>query len=176
MASDSVHSWPLPADVAAVFEDILLALRRTAETHYGSRLVALAVFGSVARRTMRSDSDIDVLVVADALPPGRMRRVYDFDPVEAQMASLLRAAESHGVFTRLSPVFKTPGEVAARSPLMLDMTQDARILFDRDGFLRGQLDALARRLRELGSRRIFVDGGWWWDLKPDFKPGEVFSI
>jgi hypothetical protein len=32
-------------------------------------------------------------------------------------------------------------------------------------------------MRALGSRRVYLaDGSWYWDLKPDFRFGEVVEI
>lgn len=76
----------------------------------------------------------------------------------------------------LSPILKTPEEVAAGSPLFLDMVDDARILFDRDGFLQRAFAGLAARLARLGAKRIWRENMWYWDLKPDYQPGEVFEI
>jgi hypothetical protein len=76
----------------------------------------------------------------------------------------------------LSPVFKTPAEVELGSPLFLDMVQDARILHDPDGLLAARLDRLRARLAELGARRIWRGNAWYWDLKPDLKPGEVITL
>jgi hypothetical protein len=56
------------------------------------------------------------------------------------------------------------------------MTQDARILYDRDGFLERAFADLESRLARLGSRRIWRGTAWYWDLKPDYTPGEVFEI
>jgi hypothetical protein len=76
----------------------------------------------------------------------------------------------------LSPVFKTPAEVEAGSPLFLDMIDDARLLHDTDGFFRRYLDGFRRRFQVLGSRRIWLGNAWYWELKPDLKPGEVFTL
>jgi hypothetical protein len=74
-------------------------------------------------------------------------------------------------------VTKTPDEARYRSPLYLDMVEDAILLFDRDGFFAGVLDGMRARMRELGSRRVYLaDESWYWDLKPDFKFGEVVEI
>ena len=56
----------------------------------------------------------------------------------------------------LSPVFKTPAEVEAGSPLFLDMIDDARLLHDPDGFFQRFLDGFRRRLQGLGARRIWL--------------------
>jgi predicted nucleotidyltransferase len=163
-------------DLTAVFDELLAALLPASQGHYGNRLVSLAVFGSVGRGTMRPDSDIDLLIVADPLPSGRLARVQDFVPVRNGLESRIVAARQDGINTRLAPIFKTPAEIIRRTPVILDMTEDARILYDCDGFLNKQLDALRARLKELGARRIWKGGFWWWDLKPDYKPGEVFVI
>ena len=88
----------------------------------------------------------------------------------------LRVASRRGVQTYLSPVFKTPGEVRQGSLLFLDMVEEARILHDRGEFLRVYLDGLRARLRELGARRVMRGGGYYWQLKPDLKPGELITL
>lgn len=154
-------------------------VRKTAEQCqrcYGERLVAVVVFGSVGRGDMRPDSDIDLLVVADPLPRRRLARVAEFRQVEEAVAPLLEECREQGVTTMLSPVFRTPAEIRRHPPLLLDMTEDAWILYDRDHFFARELENLRRRLRELGARRHRMGHAWWWDLKPDYTPGEVFEI
>jgi len=160
----------------AVFAELLAALQAACAAHYGNRLISLAVFGSVGRGAMRPDSDIDLLIVADPLPSGRLARVQDFAPVRKALEPKLMAARADGVQTRWAPLFKTPAETALHPSIILDMTEDARILYDRAGFLNCQLDGLRARLKELGARRVWQGEFWWWDLKPDYKPGEVFAL
>jgi hypothetical protein len=143
---------------------------------YGERLIAVALFGSVARGTPREDSDLDLLIVARDLPPGRMRRVEDFLPVETRLAPALREAGAAGEPIALAPVFKTPAEVEHGSPLFLDMVEDARIAYDPDGFLAGYLDRLRGSLRALGARRVWLGNAWYWELKPDLRPGEILRL
>ncbi|MEW6683041.1 MAG: nucleotidyltransferase domain-containing protein [Nitrospirota bacterium] len=143
---------------------------------YGDRLVSVVVYGSVARGTMRFDSDVDLLVVARGLPKGQPRRRIEFQDVERLLEPEMRRLAGLGVTTELSVVFKTPEEVEIGSPLFFDMVEDAKILFDRDGAFARRLDRLRRRMTELGSKRIWKGNAWYWDLKPDYKPGEVFEI
>jgi predicted nucleotidyltransferase len=156
------------------YEGILDRLVHELRDVYGARLVAVAVYGSVARGTMREDSDVDLLIVARDLP-GRPERWRELDPLEKTMAPLLEPRVEGALPILLSPVIKTPDEVQAGSPLFLDMVEDARILWDPEGFLRGYLDGLRDRLRRMGARRIPWKGAWYWDVKPDFKPGDVFE-
>ncbi|MBY0492874.1 MAG: nucleotidyltransferase domain-containing protein [Cyanobacteria bacterium] len=167
MAKTSVH--PI---YGQLIEEAAAACRR----HYGARLVSVAVFGSVARGTPSADSDIDLLIVADPLPTGRVARSAEFAAVEQSLAEPLLRAERIGLHPTFSAVFKTRSEVAAGSPLFLDMLDDARIVVDRGGFLRGAFAAFAARLARLGSRRVWRGDHWFWDLKPDYKPGEVFEL
>jgi len=145
--------------------------------HYGNRLLSLAVYGSVGRGTPRPDSDIDLLLVATDLPDGPTARNEEFAAVRTAMAPhVAAAARQAGLHPELSPVFKTRAELARGTPLLLDMTEDARILHDTDGCLADALQRVRRRLRELGSRRIWRGDHWYWDLKPDYRPGEIFEL
>lgn len=155
---------------------MVAGLRDACLALYGDRLVSVAVFGSVGRGTPHADSDIDLLIVAHRLPRGRLGRTDEFRAAEAAVEPLIARAREDGLMTRISPVFKTPEAVEAGSLLFLDMIDDALILVDRGGFLRGALDRFASRLAALGARRIWRGSAWYWDLKPHFRPGEVFEL
>ncbi len=158
------------------FDLLLSHLAEACRICYRDRLVSLAVFGSVGRGTPRPDSDVDLLIVAEDLPQGRMRRMAQFERVESAMKPRLSELRRSGVETELSPVFKTPAEVHRDSPLFLDMTTDARLLYDREAFLQSALERLKAKLESLGARRIYLGNAWYWDLKPDFKPGDVIDL
>jgi uncharacterized protein len=143
---------------------------------YRERLVSVVLFGSMARGTARFDSDLDLLIVARALPAGRMQRMAEFECVEEALAPLLSKLQHDGIFTSVSPIFKTTTEADAGSPLFFDMVDDARILFDPEHFFSGLLQRLRARLAQLGAKRIWRGNSWHWDLKADYKPGEVFEL
>lgn len=143
---------------------------------YGKRLVSVVVFGSAGRGTQRRDSDLDLLIVADQLPRGRMRRLKEFSSVENRIEPFLKIFEKTGITADLSPIFKSPEEAERGSPLFLDMVEDARILVDRNGFFEAVLSRLRGRLEQLGAKRIWMGNAWYWDLKPDYKPGECFEL
>ena len=164
------------ASVNALFDQLIGDLLDACRRHYGPRLVSLAVFGSVGRGTPRPDSDLDVLIVAEGLPQGRVARADEFRAVETLLAPRLKEARRAGLAALVSPVFKTRGEIDQSSPLLLDMTEDARIVYDPSGFLTEALARLKARLAERGARRIWKGSAWIWDLKPDYKPGEEFEL
>ena len=153
------------------------AVREATRALYGKRLVALAVFGSWARGAATTASDLDLLVVAEPLPPSRLKRVREFRRVaEATRAARCRVWSAEGPEVELAPVFKTPAELAAGSPLYLDMTLWCELLVDRDGTLAAFLTDLRHRMQALGARRLRFKGGVFWDYKPDFRPGDVVEL
>ena len=71
----------------------------------------------------------------------------------------------------------TPEEASPTKPFYLGMLTAHALLYDRDAFFATILQRLQRRLAELGSeRRVDKDGYEYWDLKPDFKPGEAVEL
>lgn len=158
------------------FAELEKNLLAEVQDFYGQRLVSFVVFGSCGRGTYRPDSDFDFLLVIENLPRGRMRRMAEFMEVEKKLDQLLASLAREGIQTYLSPILKTPEEAQAGSPLFLDMVEDGRVLFDRDGFFAGILARLRQRLKELGAQRIWRGDSWYWVLKPDYQPGEEFSL
>ena len=61
--------------------------------------------------------------------------------------------------------------------LLLEVQDHGLILYDPQGVLANKLDAVRQRMRELGTKKVMMDdGSWYWDIKPDWKPGEVFEL
>lgn len=159
----------------AEYRGTILDLSTRLEQAFGSRLVSLVLYGSVARGQARADSDIDVLAVIHGLPPSLFERQRLVAPaVEPAEATLKRSVPDGWI----SLVTKTPDEVRRGGPLFYDMTVpgEAEVLFDRDGFMAGWLDELRGKMTALGSRRLWDRGHPYWDLKPDWKPGDVIDL
>jgi predicted nucleotidyltransferase len=156
--------------ISAQSESLLVHVLAACQQHYGPRLVSVAVFGSVGRGTPHPESDLDLLIVADDLPDGRLQRVAEFGAVEVALTPHLAEMRAAGLSPQVSPIFKTPDEAQRGSPLFLDMIEDARVLYDRGGFLQETLAQFKARLDRLGGRRIWRGNAWFWDLKPDYQP------
>lgn len=163
--------------------DVNHALRAAAERYtdllreaFDQQLVSVVLFGSVARGEARPDSDIDLLVVAADLPDGRFARLRSLEGVDRAFEPELARLRAAGLTPRVAPLLKSRVEAATIVPLYLDLVEDGRLLYDRDGFFRSVLDRLVASMRRLGSERRVRGKVRYWVLKPDLKPGEVFEL
>lgn len=162
----------VPASLQEPFRSALVAAADAWTVELGDRLLSLVLFGSVARRQARPTSDIDLVVVAEGLP----RSLADRRRPLLEAWERRRAAQALPSM-QWNLVVKSPAEARFHSPLFLDIVEDGILLLDRDGLFESVLSAMRERMRALGSRRVHLaDGSWYWDLKPDFRFGEVVEI
>jgi len=159
--------------VERIIDQLVQDLRELA----GGGLVTVALYGSRARGDARPDSDIDLLVVCEGAAGERPRLDRDLAPAVARARERIEAAFGAASAPFLSVLVRLRETASYHSPLYLDMVEDARMLYDRDGFFAGVLAGLRANMARLGSRRVRLpDGGWYWDLKPDFRPGEEIVL
>jgi len=163
-------------DLNAQLRTLAEAYTHALQETLGERLVSVALFGSVARGEAGPHSDIDLFVVLEEAPHGMTRRRALLEPARQAITSLLEPLWDRGVYTDVVEIIRTRAEARRFHPVYLDMTEEAVLLYDKDGFLAGVLERLRRRLRELGARRKRLGHIRYWDLKPDFRPGEVIEL
>ena len=142
----------------------------------GDDLRAVALFGSVARGEAGPDSDLDLYLVT------RIRVSPLLDPRLDRVRGVRESPEYHEL-ARLGyqpdpmPILHTVEHLATHPWILLDISHHGVILHDPDGVLARELEAVRRRLADLGARRVEQpDGSWYWDLKQDWRPGEVVEL
>lgn len=162
----------VPESLQEPFRSALVTAADAWLTDLGERLVSLVLFGSVARRSAHPTSDIDLVVVAEGFPRRLAERRRPF------LASWERARASRGLpHVEWNLVTKSPDEAQVTSPLYLDIVEDGILILDRHGLFEAVLSGMRARMRALGSRRVHLpDGSWYWDLKPDFRFGDVVEL
>ncbi len=162
------------------YSELLEKLVELLKETLGESLVSVVLYGSVARGVAKPESDIDLLLIIRNPARNyhrRLDRVLDVQSRLREEDVFRRSMRSLGTEPRISYLILSMKEARENRYIYLDMVEDARILHDRGGFFAQRLEEVKQRLRQLGSKRVWLDDGtWYWDLKPDLKPGEVFSL
>lgn len=157
------------------YRETIRRLTELLREKFGEKLVSVVVFGSVGRGKARRDSDIDVLLVCNGFEKSMHSRMKELADVILQLREELRAPPEEEVWIEFHPFL--PEEAEKNRPIYLDMIEDGVIILDRNGFMENVLKRLEKRLKELGSKKVYLpDGSWYWVLKPSIKRGEVLEI
>ncbi len=109
------------------------------------------------------------------LPPTTIERIRIFNSLELLLEEDIKEMFSKGYYVSFSPIMKTPEEAMRFSPLYMDMTEDAVLIYDKENFLQNLLQRIRKKLNELGYERIWLGKKWYW-RKKDFKFGEVVEF
>jgi len=161
-----------------VYFNLICKCIRSLIEKYGDHLFSIVLYGSVARGTARSSSDVDLLVISDGFKGTVGSRIDELIDVEEPFVKgELFWLGKRGIHTDISYLPLRPEEAVSTHPIYLDLTCDAIILYDRGGFFEGILDRLRDRLARLKSKRVYIgEDDWYWVLKPEVKRGEVVEI
>lgn len=157
--------------------EIAQAYTQALKAYFGRRLMAVVLYGSVARGEGTPESDIDLLIVAHGLPESlraRNRLLVDFE--EGFLPELLAPYHRGGMPIDVSTKIKTPEEAQRLTPFYLDLTEEAIILYQQGRFFDEIMDRLRERLDALGAQRQRQGGIRYWKLKPDYRWGDVIEL
>jgi hypothetical protein len=178
MGSTGMHTIHGEQQLQPEYRELAHEYARAVKKFLGDRLRSICFFGSVVRGEATPESDLDVLIVAEKLPKDIGLRVREILPVHEELvhSEAYRRLRSLRRSAFVSEIMLTPEEVRTHPPIMLDMTQDASIVYDKDGFLKSVLDDMRRRLNELGARKVQAKKGYYWVLKPDARLDEVVEV
>ena len=164
-------------ELMKLYEALLKTVVGEVKRYSGKNLVSVVLYGSLARGELKKDSDIDFLIIFEELPEERLKRQELFMKMERAVdEEITRIYDMWGCYPYISPILKTKEEAKVLSPLYLDMVTDARVLYDKEGFFMEILEKLKQKLNSLNAEKKKVGKKWYWDLKPDYKFGEVIQI
>jgi Nucleotidyltransferase domain. len=158
------------------YKSLLEKLTKLLQEEFQDKLISVVLYGSIARGDNRKDSDIDLLLVIKDLPKTITERVILFDKVERKLDDDIMRLMDEGYYVTFSPILKTPEEAMRFSPIYMDMTEDAIILYDRNEFFRKVLEKTKKRLKELGFERVWLSKKSWYWRKRDYKFGEIIDF
>lgn len=132
-----------------VEEKIVTALKN----RFKERLISVSIFGSVARREHSSRSDIDIFCIIEDLPSKPYKRKMVLNETISSQIEL--------PFTILA---KTEEEFLTQfPPLYLDLGLDAKIIFDRDDFLRDSLEKIREIINQAKLVRVKEGRDYLWE-------------
>lgn len=162
----------------AEYASLLDGFMTLVQEAWGDQVVSVVLYGSVSRGEAGPESDVDLLLILKDASPVYRQRLQPLIPALRRLRrqSCWSELETSGYVPSLSVLVLSREEAEQNRLLYLDMIDTAHILLDRDGFFQARLDALQVRLRELGAKKVRCNGTWYWDLKPDLKPGEVVTL
>jgi uncharacterized protein len=158
------------------YRPLLDKFLKLAQESWGEDLLAVTVFGSVARGEAKPASDIDLLMVT------RSKRQYPSADYASWLRRLresqeCRALNDHGILSEPMPIIVDERKLESHPWLLLDIQECHITLYDPECRLERILDDVRAQMRKLGSRKVILENGqWYWDVKPSWKPGEVFSL
>ena len=161
---------------AEAYKPIIVKAVRSLKAGFGPGLIAVGLFGSVARGAASRTSDVDLYVVAEWKTrrlPERLDEVLPLLGAVDQERSLML---QDGFSTDVS-IYPASREDAARfSPLQLDLSNEGIVLYDTQGFLEENWTRLRVWLSQKGVRRVEAGNGWFWQIDPEVEVGSAIEI
>lgn len=140
-------------------------------------LISVVLFGSAARGEAGEGSDIDILIVTEKFGKEGRFEVFNVIEKDIKASDEYQKLKEKKLGTLISPVPLMPSEVEKNPSILLDIVTDGIILYDVDNFIENKMESLREKLKKMRSKKIFLDDKrYYWDLKPDYKLGEVVEI
>jgi predicted nucleotidyltransferase len=121
------------SEIADRLDKLLKAYVGALQARMSPQLLAFVQFGSTARGSIRTETDIDLLIVFDVVPVDRIERQKLVAAIEQALEPELVKLGELGYHLQFSSMIKSRDEFLRFSPVYLDMTSHAVVHFSRDG-------------------------------------------
>lgn len=158
------------------YDEVLRTTLLLLQKYFGKDILSFAVFGSVARGEASPLSDIDLLIIHQKCNKDMMA-MFTKLVLELRKTQEYKRLQAKGFYPEPYPLFIDEEKLKKRPWILLDILDHGVILFDEKDILKKELNNLSKHLKQLGSKKIVLpDGSWYWDLKPDWKLGEVVEL
>jgi predicted nucleotidyltransferase len=129
-------------------------------------ILSFVIFGSTGRGTAKDYSDIDILIIVKEKTNIIWRTLID----ESR-----NIEDAYGL--SFSFIFTTRERLCENPLILLDMTDECIVLYDHGSIFKSLVEKLKSVLKRFGSKKTWIDAEtWYWEIKPDWKPGEVVEI
>lgn len=162
------------------YKKVLQEFLNLLKGEFHENLISFVLFGSIAREKGNELSDIDLLLIFEDPHSNYHRRldqILDIEDNLKKSEAYQKIREKLGQEPYFSYLVLSRKEAEENRYIFLDMVDDAKILYDKNEFFAGRLTQIKKRLQELGAQKVSLeDGSWYWDLKPDLKVGEIFTL
>jgi predicted nucleotidyltransferase len=164
-------------DIQLLYLNYASLIAQKSEEHLQNDLISVVLFGSAARGEAGEGSDIDILIVAEKFGTGGRFDVFNAIESDLKATDDYRELKENKLGTLISPVPLIPSEIENNPSILLDIVTDGIIIYDTDDFIDNKMKNLRKKLEKMGSKKIYIDDKrYYWDLKPDYKFGEVVVI
>lgn len=154
---------------------------------FKEEILGVAIFGSVIKNKATEDSDIDILILWKNRPKAPHHKYYKLEEElkdSRQIKSLDEYVKKHGnlkwsfsLKSMVFPIHLDLEEFNANPWILVEFADYGKILYDPNKLLKNKFNYIHKRLKELSSKKIILeDGKYYWDLKPDWKPGDIVKL
>lgn len=160
----------------SIYKPLIDRYVKTLVNSLKDNILGIVLFGSVARGTATANSDIDMLVLLKKKNKKIINKLIKIN-IESYYWKENQKLLKRKIYTKIFDIKKTEPELRENPLLLLDILDHGIVLYDPQNRMNQLLTDLAKKLKELGAKKVvFEDGKWYWDLKPDWKPGELVEI
>jgi predicted nucleotidyltransferase len=150
------------SEIAGRLDKLLKAYVAALQARISPRLLAFVQFGSTVRGSIRTETDIDLLIVFDSVPADRIERQRLVAPIEQALEPELVQLGALGYHLQFSSMIKSADEFRRFSPVYLDMTAHAVVHFSRDGIAEEVLARTKAWMQRHAITRREHGLKWYW--------------